>query len=89
VESFWGTVVGSAAATLTTAAFFPQAVKTIKSGDTGGLSLVMYVLMVAGVALWLVYGLIIYDWPLIISNIVVLIPQTTILLLILRRQRTR
>jgi MtN3 and saliva related transmembrane protein len=73
------------AAILTTLAFFPQAAKTIRTGDTNGLSLAMYVLMVSGVAMWLAYGFILWDWPLIISNIIVLVPQTAILLILIRQ----
>ncbi len=76
--------VGSAAACLTTAAFFPQAIKTIRLQETAGLSLSMYVLLVAGVGLWLVYGLLIGSWPLILANGIVILPQFTILSLLLK-----
>jgi MtN3 and saliva related transmembrane protein len=77
---------GMAAAVLTTGAFFPQAIKTIRTGETAGLSLVMYLMLVTGVAMWLVYGLLIGSWPLILANTVVLVPQAIILALLLRRR---
>jgi MtN3 and saliva related transmembrane protein len=78
-------IVGSLAAVFTTAAFFPQAVKTIRTRETTGLSLSMYLLLVTGVALWLLYGLLIGSQPLIVANGIVLMPQLAILFLLLQR----
>ena len=78
-------IVGSVAASLTTAAFFPQAIKTIRTGETSGLSLIMYLLLVTGVALWLAYGLLIGSRPLILANGIVLLPQAAILAMLLQR----
>jgi MtN3 and saliva related transmembrane protein len=64
------TFIGLAAAALTTFAFLPQAVKTWRSRSVGDLSLVTYSTFLAGVVLWLVYGLLIGDWPIIIANTV-------------------
>ncbi len=64
--------VGFAAATLTTAAFVPQALKTLRSRDPSGISLGMYVVFTIGVALWLAYGIALQSWPMILSNIVTL-----------------
>lgn len=80
----WIELIGSFAATLTTAAFFPQAIKTIRTRETGGLSLMMYLLLVAGVALWMIYGLLIGSWPLIIANAVTLAPNILILTMLLQ-----
>ena len=60
--------VGSAAAFLTTASFIPQAWKTFRSKDVSGISLTMYSLFTLGVALWLVYGVLLMAWPIIIAN---------------------
>ena len=75
------------AAVFTTGAFFPQAIKTIRSGETAGLSLAMYLMLVAGVALWLAYGLLIGSLPMILANAIVLVPQAMILGLMLGRRR--
>jgi MtN3 and saliva related transmembrane protein len=48
--------VGYVAAVLTTLSFFPQAFKTLRSGDTSAISLRMYGLFTAGIVLWAVYG---------------------------------
>jgi MtN3 and saliva related transmembrane protein len=60
--------VGSFAAFLTTASFIPQAWKTFTSKDVSGISLTMYGLFTAGVAMWLVYGVLLMAWPIIIAT---------------------
>lgn len=61
-------IIGLMAATLTTTAFFPQAIKTVRTKSTGDLSLPMYSLMFAGTVCWLVYGLFKHDTPIILAN---------------------
>lgn len=61
-------LVSAAAATLTTAAFVPQALHIIRHKETRAISLFMYVSFATGVALWLLFGVIIDNWPIIISN---------------------
>lgn len=75
---------GYAAAVLTTAAFVPQAIKTIRSRDTRSISLGMYVIFTAGIAFWFLYGLALGSWPMILSNIVTFLLAATILVLKLR-----
>jgi len=70
---------GYIAATLTTAAFVPQAIKTIRSRDTRGISLGMYVVFTIGIAFWLLYGVALHSWPMIISNIITFGLSATIL----------
>ena len=77
-------LVGNLAACLTTVSFLPQAVKTIKSKDTGQLSLPMYALFVTGVALWIVYGLWVNSTPIIVGNVVTTILAGTILMVKLK-----
>ena len=60
--------VGTAAAILTTASFVPQAWQTFRTRDVSGISLLMYSLFTLGVALWLVYGILLMAWPIIIAN---------------------
>lgn len=65
--------IGSAAATLTTTAFIPQAWKVWRTRHTADISLGMYILFTLGVALWLVYGILLGSWPIIIANSVTLL----------------
>ncbi|MDP3823330.1 MAG: SemiSWEET transporter [Burkholderiales bacterium] len=62
--------LGYAAATLTTASFVPQAWLTFRTRDVSGISLAMYSVFTLGIALWLVYGLYIEAWPVVIANVV-------------------
>lgn len=73
-----------AAAVLTTAAFVPQAVKAWRSRSTKDVSLAMFTMMVVGIVLWLTYGILIDDVPLILANAVTLILAGAILLAKLR-----
>ena len=72
-------LLGYVAASLTTLSFIPQAVKTLRSGDTRGISLRMYALFTAGIALWGLYGLLIKDGPLIVANAITLVSAGLIL----------
>jgi MtN3 and saliva related transmembrane protein len=67
-----GILVSAVAATLTTAAFVPQALHIIRYKETKGISLHMYVTFAAGVAFWLVFGVMIGNWPMILSNTITL-----------------
>ena len=64
--------VGYVAASLTTASFLPQVLKTIKTRDTAGISFAMYILYAKGVFLWLVYGALIHNPTMRISNAITL-----------------
>jgi MtN3 and saliva related transmembrane protein len=78
------TTVGSIAATLTTICWLPQALHVIRTRDTAAISLLTYSVFGLGVALWLCYGLLLGNWPIIGSNIVTLIPVFLIIGLKLR-----
>ena len=76
--------VGSVAAILTTVSFVPQAWHSFKTRDVSGISLGMYSVFTIGVALWLVYGVLLYAWPLIIANSITLALAAAILAMKLR-----
>ncbi len=76
--------LGTIAATLTTAAFVPQAVHTIRSRDTRAISLGMYVVFTIGVVFWFGYGIVLQSWPMIVSNAITFVLAATILALKLR-----
>lgn len=56
------------AGTLTTISFIPQVIKIYKTKDAKGLSLVTFCIFSCGVLLWLVYGVVIHEWPVILAN---------------------
>lgn len=72
-------LTGYAAAFLTTAAFVPQAWKSWHSRDLSGISLPMYAMFTLGVALWLVYGLMIGSLPVIVANAITLVLAAVVL----------
>lgn len=76
--------VGSAAATLTTLSFVPQVWKIWRTRHTLDISLGMYAIFTAGVALWLAYGLLLGAWPIIIANSITLLLAGTVLAMKLR-----
>jgi MtN3 and saliva related transmembrane protein len=69
---------------LTTGSFVPQVVKAWREGDTGALSLRMYLVMTVAFALWLGYGVVIGSWPVIVFNVCNLALSAAILRLKLR-----
>lgn len=78
------TIIGLVAATCTTISFLPQAMQVIKTKHTKDLSLAMYLIFTIGIFLWLVYGIMILDLPLIIANAITLILASTILVMKLK-----
>jgi MtN3 and saliva related transmembrane protein len=77
-------IIGYIAATLTTASFVPQALHTFKTKDVRGISLGMYSAFTAGVAMWLVYGLMLSAWPIVIANAITVSLAASILVMKLR-----
>lgn len=71
--------LGYAAAILTTGSFVPQAWLTLRTRDVNGVSLGMYSAFTVGVALWLVYGVMLGKWPIVVANAITLALATTIL----------
>ena len=82
--------LGFAAAALTTSSFVPQAVLTLRTKDVSGISLSMYSAFTLGVALWLVYGIVLRAWPIVVANALTVALAATILvtkILVERQQR--
>ena len=80
--------LGYSAALLTTGSFVPQALLTLRTRDVSGISLTMYSAFTLGVALWLLYGLALGEWPIIAANAVTLALAAVILCTKLRVQRS-
>jgi MtN3 and saliva related transmembrane protein len=62
------TFIGFVAAVCTTASYIPQVKKSWQTGSTGDLSLKMLVILAAGIALWVVYGVLKSDLVIIAAN---------------------
>ena len=65
---FFKNNLGYLAGLLTTIAFIPQVIKVWGSKSTSDISLVMFIVFTLGVLLWLIYGVIINDYSLVITN---------------------
>ncbi|MGV8944305.1 SemiSWEET transporter [Thermomonas sp.] len=71
--------MGVVAAMCTTLSFVPQAVKTINTRDTSGISLWMYLVFTVGIGFWFGYGIVLGSWPMIVSNAITFLLSATIL----------
>jgi len=74
-------LIGLLAAFLTTMSFVPQTIKIIQTQKTDDISTPMYLMLVSGLILWLTYGILRKDRPLILANIVSLIFAGSVLML--------
>ena len=78
------TVLGLVAGALTTAAFVPQLLQVWRSRSTRDISLGMFVVLNLGVFLWLLYGILRVDWPVMVANFITLCLALAILALKLK-----
>lgn len=75
------TILGMIAGVLTSCAFIPQAYKVIQTKRTQDISIPMYSIFTFGVFFWIIYGLMIKDMAILLTNIVTFIPALIILIL--------
>ncbi|MFA5339452.1 MAG: SemiSWEET transporter [Candidatus Omnitrophota bacterium] len=80
------TLLGLLAAACTTIAFFPQAYKVYKTHHTRDLSMPMYVLFSIGILLWLIYGIMINNLPIIFANAVTIVSCVYILAMMVKNR---
>lgn len=73
------TIIGLVAGFLTTISFLPQVIKTWRSKSAKDISLLMFLSFCLGVLLWIIYGLLLGELPIIIANVITLILAGTIL----------
>ena len=81
------TALGLVAATLTTCSFVPQLTRVVRTRSAEDLSYGMFGAFSLGVLLWLVYGVLRDDLPVIVSNAVTLALSVAILVLKIRYDR--
>jgi MtN3 and saliva related transmembrane protein len=72
-------IIGTLAAIMTTVSFMPQVLHTLRTKDVSGISLGMYSVFTAGVSMWLVYGILLGELPIIIANAITVALASTIL----------
>lgn len=76
--------LGSIAATLTTTSFIPQVWQVWRTKHTKDISLGMYAIFTAGVAMWLFYGILLGSWPIVIANSITVCLAGAVLVMKLR-----
>ncbi|MFJ2973410.1 SemiSWEET transporter [Kluyvera sp. NPDC087067] len=81
----WASLIGYAAACLTTLSFLPQAIKVIATRNTQGISGLMYIMFVCGLVMWLIYGVMIEDTAVSMANFLTLLFAMPILIIKFRR----
>ena len=72
-------IIGLIAAFCTTISFLPQAIHTIRTRNTSGISLLMYTIFTFGVGLWLIYGILLEDLAIILANTITICFSAVIL----------
>ena len=83
-HNFWFEAVGLIAACLTTSSFLPQAIRIWRTRSARDVSLAMYLMMTAGNALWLTYGILIGSVSMIFANATCLLMVVSVLVLKIR-----
>ena len=73
-------IFGYIAAVLTTAAFLPQLIKTLKTKKADDVSLITLIMLIIGVLCWIIYGYNISSTPILIANLITLILNLLILI---------
>lgn len=80
-------LLGYLAGALTTLSFIPQAWRTFRTKDVSGISLRMYCIFTLGIAVWLTYGIVLKETPMIVANSVSLVLACAVLAMKLRYGR--
>lgn len=82
-------IFGYFAAFFTAVSFLPQAIKTVKTRETAGLSVLTYLFLFLGSLSWFIYGVYLTDYPLMITNSLTTIFTGIILYLILSERNSK
>ncbi|KJJ85871.1 conserved hypothetical protein, membrane [Candidatus Omnitrophus magneticus] len=73
MNEFFVELIGMLGAICTTFCFLPQIIKILQTKHARDISLIMYIILTIGVFLWLIYGILIHKWPIILANAVTFI----------------
>ncbi len=74
-------IIGLIAGTCTTISFLPQVIKIIKTKETKDISISMYIVLATGILLWMIYGILIKDLPVILANSISFVLAIIVLIL--------
>ncbi len=79
-------IIGLVAASLTTSAFVPQVYKALRDKSTADISLTMYIVLLAGLLLWIIYGVYLNSLAIILANVITGILALIMLILKLKHK---
>lgn len=82
-------IIGSSASFLTTSSLLPQAIKVFRTKETRGISISTYFMLLLGFTLWVAYGFLRTDLPLILTNIISFLLVLPILGITLKNHRNK
>ena len=80
-------LTGFVAAILTTFSFVPQVLHVWRTRSVADISLGMYSTFTFGIAVWLIYGILIMSWPIVLANLVTLVLASSVLVMKIRFRR--
>lgn len=74
------TIIGIVAGIFTSISMIPQLIKVIKEKEVKNISWNMITVLLIGVILWVLYGILKLEWPIILSNAFSVLVNTTLLI---------
>ena len=89
MDAFIGELCGYMSGACTTLAFLPQAVKSIITKNVSGLSLLMYIIYCTGLIFWILYGIYLNSFQIILFNSITLVFNGIILYLIIKANKSK
>lgn len=81
-------ILGYAAGAVTCFTFLPQVIKTWKEKSAKDVSLLMFIIAAINEVMWIVYGALLNNWVIILTNAIVLAMSLTMIFLKLRYSKT-
>jgi len=89
MNNFFGEMLGYLSGICTTVAFLPQAIKSITTKNVSGLSLFMYIIYCMGLIFWILYGIYLHSFQIMLFNSITLIFNAVILYMIIKAPKKK
>jgi len=77
-------ILGYTAGAITSLTFLPQVIKTLKEKSARDVSMMMFIIAVVNQTMWVVYGALLSNWVIILTNAVILSMSLTMIILKIR-----
>lgn len=89
MNNFFGEMLGYLSGICTTVAFLPQAIKSITTKNVSGLSLFMYIIYCMGLIFWILYGVYLHSFQIMLFNSITLVFNAVILYMIIKASKKK